>query len=91
VSPEDPDTTVHHGREQVRAYLESWIGAFADLRIKTEVVSESDDGVLTAIGFTGRGAGSEIPLDERLSFLFSLRAGRVTKAEDLGRGQASTK
>jgi hypothetical protein len=29
--------------------------------------------------------------DERVSFAFKLRAGRVTKVEDLGRDQASTK
>ena len=45
---------MHHGREQVRAYLEGWIDAFADLRIQTEEVSEADDRVLTVIRFTGR-------------------------------------
>jgi ketosteroid isomerase-like protein len=67
------------------------VDAFADLRIQTGVVSEAGDRVLTMIRFTGRGTGSETPLDERVSFLFSLRAGRVTKVDDLGRGQASTK
>ena len=91
VSPEDPDTTVHHGREQVRAYLQGWVDAFADLRIQTDVVSEAGERVLTMIRFTGRGTGSETPLDECVSFLFSFRAGRLTKVDDLGRGQASTK
>jgi ketosteroid isomerase-like protein len=35
VGSEDPDTTVHHRRAEVRAYLEGWIDAFADLRIHT--------------------------------------------------------
>jgi len=91
VAAEDPDTTVHHGREEVRAYLQGWIDAFADLRIRTQVVSETGDPVLTVIRFTGRGTGSEMPLDEGVSFLFSFRAGRLTKVEDLGRAQASTK
>ena len=91
VSPEDPDTSVHDGREEVRAYLEGWVDAFADLRIQTKVVSEAGDRVLTMIRFTGRGTGSETPLDERVSFLFSFSAGRLAKVEDLGRSQASTK
>ena len=71
--------------------MEGWIDAFADLRIHTEEVSESDDEVRTVIRLTGQGAGSGTPLDERVSFVLSLRAGRVTKVEDLGRDQASTK
>ena len=82
---------MHHGREEVRAYLEGWIDAFADLRIHMEVASEADDRVRTVIRFTGQGTGSGMPLDDRVSFVCSLRAGRVTKVEDLGRAQASTK
>jgi hypothetical protein len=33
VSREDPDATVHRGRDAVRAYVEGWINAFADLQI----------------------------------------------------------
>jgi ketosteroid isomerase-like protein len=91
VSPEDPDTTVHHGREAVRGYLEGWVDAFADLQIHTEIVSEAGDRILTLIRFTGRGTGSGVTLDERVSFLWTLRGGRVTEVEDLGRVQASTK
>jgi ketosteroid isomerase-like protein len=91
VGSEDPDATVHHGREEVRAYLDGWIDAFADLRIHTEMVSEADDRVLTMIRFTGQGTGSGMPLDDRVSFALSLRDGYVMKVEDLGRVQASTK
>ena len=91
VAPEDPDTTVHHGREEVRAYLEGWVDAFGDLRIHTEVVNEAGDRVLTVIRFTGQGTGSGMPLDDRVSFALSLRAGRLTKVEDLGRARASSK
>ena len=91
VAREDPDATVHRGREQVRAYLEDWIDAFADLRIDMEETSEADDRILAVIRFTGHGSGSGMPLDDRVSFVFSLRDRRVAKVEDLGRDQASTK
>jgi ketosteroid isomerase-like protein len=92
VAPEDPDTTVHRGREEVRAYLEGWIDAFADLRIHMESARETDDDrVRTVIRFTGHGTGSGVTLDERIGFVWTFRDGRVTKVEDQGRDQASTK
>jgi ketosteroid isomerase-like protein len=91
VAREDPDTTVHCGRDQVRGYLEGWIDAFADLRIHMQDLKEAEDQVLAVVRFTGQGTGSGTPLDERVSFVFSLRAGRLVKVEDLGRDHASTK
>jgi ketosteroid isomerase-like protein len=43
VSREDPDATVHHGRDEVRAYLIGWIGAVADLRIEIEEAQDLGD------------------------------------------------
>jgi ketosteroid isomerase-like protein len=85
VSDEDPDATVHRGREQVRAYLEGWIDAFGDLRIHIEDLSEAGDTVQVVLRFTGQGTGSGAPLEERFGFVFHLHDGRVTKVEDLGR------
>jgi ketosteroid isomerase-like protein len=93
VAREDPDTTVHHGRDEVRAYLEGWISAFSDLQIHTKVLGEDGDDVRTEIRFTGHGSESGVPLDEWVAFTFSIQDGRVTKVDDLGREglQPSTK
>jgi ketosteroid isomerase-like protein len=91
VSREDPDTTVHHGRVAVRAYLQSWIDAFGDLRLHMEDVEGADERVETVIRFVGKGTGSGVPLDGRATFVWTFRDGRVTKVEDRGRDQASTK
>jgi ketosteroid isomerase-like protein len=37
------------------------------------------------IRFRGQGRTSTMPLDERVGFIWTVRAGRVTKVEDLGR------
>jgi ketosteroid isomerase-like protein len=84
-SPEDPDASVHRGREAVRAFVEGWIDAFGDLQTHMEEVSESGDRITTVIRFTGSGSGSAMPLRERVGFIWTLRGGRVTKVEDLGR------
>ena len=75
------------------SYLEGWINAFNDLRIHTEVIGEDGDDVRTEIRFTGHGSESGVPLDEWVAFTFSIREGRVTQVDDLGREglQASTK
>jgi ketosteroid isomerase-like protein len=91
VAREDPDTDVHRGRDAVRAYVEGWIDAFSDLRIHIEEAIPSGDQVRTVIRMTGEGASSGTPLDDRVRFVWTLRDGRVTKVEDLGRAQANTK
>ncbi len=101
VAREDPDTTVHHGADEVRGYLEQWVDTFADLRLDMEEPCDLGDRVLVVIRMHGHGTGSGVPLDERVSFLFSLRHGRVTRVEEFfdrneaqraaGLGQASTK
>jgi ketosteroid isomerase-like protein len=93
VSQEDPDATVHRGRDEVRTYLEGWINAFADLQIHMDVIAEEADRVITRLRFHGHGTESGAPLDEQVGFVFTLRAGRVTKVDDLGREglQPSTK
>ncbi len=101
VAREDPETTVHHGREQVRGYLQRWIDAFADLRLDIEEAHTVSDRVLTVLRMQGHGSGSSVPFDQRVSFIFSLRDGQVTKVEEFfdhdearraaGVDQASTK
>ena len=61
VAREDPDTTVHHGRDEVRGYLEHWIDAFADLRLDMEEPRDLGDKVLVVIGLQGHGTGSSVP------------------------------
>jgi len=101
VAREDPDTGVHHGREEVRGYLERWIDSFSDLHIHMEETRGAGDRVLAVIHMQGHGSGSGVPFDERVSFLFSLRNGLVTRVEEFfdhsealraaGLDQASTK
>ena len=85
VAREDPDSTVHRGRDQVRAYLEGWIEAFADLQIHMKVTGDEGDRVLTELRFHGHGTESGVPFEQLVGFAYSLRAGCVTKVDDLGR------
>jgi ketosteroid isomerase-like protein len=93
VSHEDPDATVHRGRDEVRGYLEGWIASSADLRIDLVVIGEDGDEVRAEIRMSGHGTESGVPFDQWAAFVFTIRDGRVTKVGDLGREglQPSTK
>jgi ketosteroid isomerase-like protein len=82
VAREDPDTGVHHGREEVRGYLERWIDSFSDLHIRMEETHVAGDQVLAVLHMQGHGSESGAPFDQRVSFIFSLRNGLVTKVEE---------
>jgi ketosteroid isomerase-like protein len=93
VSHEDPDATLHRGRDDVRSYLEGWIASSADLRIDLEVIGEDRDEVRAEIRLSGHGTESGVPFDQWAAFVFTIHDGRVTKVDDLGREglQPSTK
>jgi ketosteroid isomerase-like protein len=101
VAREDPDTGVHHGRIQIRGYLERWIDTFSDLQTHMEETHDAGDRVLAVLHMQGHGSESGAPFDQRVNFLFSLREGLVTKVEEFfdhgealsaaGLDQASTK
>jgi hypothetical protein len=55
VSHEDPDATLHRGRDEVRSYLEGWIASSADLRIDLAVIGEDGDEVRAEIRMSGHG------------------------------------
>jgi ketosteroid isomerase-like protein len=82
VAREDPDTTIHHGRDRVRGYLEHWIQTFADLRLEMNEARDVGDQVLVVLRMHGHGTGSGAPFDERISCLFALHDGRVTRVEE---------
>lgn len=93
VSHEDPDATLHRGRDEVRSYLEGWISSSADLRIDMEVIGEDGDEVRAEVRMSGHGTESGVPFDQWTAFVFRIRDGRVTKVDGLGREglQPSTK
>ena len=101
VAREDPDTTVHRGRDAVRGYLEHWIEVFSDLRLDIEDARAAGDKVLTVLRLRGSGTGSSAPFDQQLSTVFSFIDGHVSKVEEFfdhdearraaGLDQASTK
>jgi ketosteroid isomerase-like protein len=82
-SREDPDAAAHRGREDVRRYIGQWLDSFEGLRADVEeYIDAADDRVFTWARWTGRGRGSGIDAEWWLATVFTLRDGRVIRAEE---------
>ena len=82
-SREDPDAATHRGREGVRRYVERWLDSFEGLHADVEEYTEAaGDRVFTWSRWTGRGRGSGIDAEWWLATVFTLREGRVIRAEE---------
>jgi ketosteroid isomerase-like protein len=82
-SREDPDAATHRGRQAYKRYVEEWLESFDGLHIDVEeYIDVDDDRVFTWSRFTGRGRASGAPADWYLAVIFTLRDGKVVRAEE---------
>jgi ketosteroid isomerase-like protein len=78
------------GRDQVVAFLRSFIGAWEAYEMNVEELRELDDGrVLVLFSERARGRSSGVETEEHPAALWTLRDGRVARFEAFGdRGEA---
>ena len=82
-SAEDPDAATHRGRQAYERYVEQWLDGFQGMHIDIEEsIDVGDDRVFTWSRFTGRGRTSGAPADWYLAIVFTIRDGRVVRAEE---------
>jgi ketosteroid isomerase-like protein len=77
-----PVARVYRGHEQVRHYVEDWIGTFENLRLDLEEPMEVGDQVLVVVRGHGRGRGSGLELNNRFCQLWSFREGTAVGMEE---------
>ena len=73
---------VYRGHEQVRRYVEDWLGTFDDLRLDLEDPAEVGDRVVAVVRGHGRGRASGLQLDTRFCQVWTLRGGTATGMEE---------
>jgi ketosteroid isomerase-like protein len=73
---------VYRGHEQVRRYVEDWLGTFDDLRIELEDPTEVGDRVIAVVNGHARGRASGLPLDTRFCQMWTVRGGTATGMEE---------
>ena len=81
VDPQDPDTTVHRGREAARRYALTWIEMMEAL-VQVLEVFEAGDQVVAWTHINSRGGASGVPVGLDLAFVFTLRNGLAARIEE---------
>jgi ketosteroid isomerase-like protein len=79
---EDPDAAVHRGIEAIRLQFARWVEAYPDLTVEPLEARANGDHVFLWVRFTGRGAGSGIPMEMELAHVYLMRDGRAARAEE---------
>jgi len=69
----------YHGHEGLRQVMADWIGTWADWSIELLDAREADGLVLAMAFQRGRGKGSGVPIQSEVAFLFTLRAGTISR------------
>jgi ketosteroid isomerase-like protein len=77
-----PVARVYRGREQVRRYVEDWLGTFESLRLELEDPAEVGDRVVVMVNGRGRGRGSGLELDTRFCQIWTVRDGVAVAMEE---------
>ena len=77
-----PVARVYQGHEDVRRYVEDWLGTFEGLRLDVEDLSEVADRVVAVVHGHGRGRGSGLQLDNRFCQVWTVSRGTAIAMEE---------
>jgi ketosteroid isomerase-like protein len=84
-----PVARVYRGHEQVRRYVEDWLGTFESLGLELEDPTQVADRVVAVVRGHGRGRASGVELETRFCQVWTLRHGAaVAMGEHATREQA---
>ena len=76
--PEAPDPQVYHGRDGVRAALESSDETFEEFNLEPiDLIGVGDRHVVVVLRMTGRGRGSGVPVEEEIAHLWTIVDGKA--------------
>jgi ketosteroid isomerase-like protein len=73
---------VYRGHEQVRRYVDDWLGTFDDLRIELHEPTEVGDHVVAVVHGHARGRASGLTLDNRFCQAWTVRDGLAARMEE---------
>jgi ketosteroid isomerase-like protein len=77
-----PVARVYRGHEQVRSYVEDWLGTFERLRISLVEAAEVSEHVVAVVSGHGRGRGSGLALDSRFCQVWTVRDDQAVAMEE---------
>jgi ketosteroid isomerase-like protein len=71
-----------YGLDAIRDNFEHWKGAWEDLEVTVEELIDAGDRVFLTAHHRGRGRGSGVQVDTRLYSVYTLRDGKVVRADE---------
>jgi ketosteroid isomerase-like protein len=77
-----PVARVYRGHEQVRRYVEDWLGTFEGLRISVEEMAEVSGRVLAIVSGHARGRASGLALGTRFCQVWTVRDEQALAMEE---------
>jgi ketosteroid isomerase-like protein len=77
-----PVARVYRGHEQVRHYVEDWLGTFEGLRMRLEETAEVSGRVVAVVSAHARGRASGLALDSRFCQVWTVRGERALAMEE---------
>ena len=80
----DPEYSVHHGHDDVRAWLTSWAEAFPDLRWELDrILDAGNDLVVAFVRLAGRADATDIDLETTsYAVVFTLRGEKIARIHE---------
>ena len=81
---EQPDASVHHGREGFLEAVEQFAAGFEDFRVFIEEIFDHGEQVIIYNRTVGRGRGSGATFEGRGAAVWSLRDGSIVRVEWFG-------
>jgi ketosteroid isomerase-like protein len=76
-----PEAGVYHGVDAVRSWFSGLRDAFGDVQYEVEKQREHGNQVAQLVHVSGRGPGSQIPVDYSFAPLFTFRGGKITRMD----------
>ena len=77
--PEVPEPGPFRGRVELRQWAEGFLAAWEVHHSEAVEVVDAEDGVVAVLRQVGRGAGSQLELDETDAHLLTVRDGRIVR------------
>ena len=77
-----PVSRVYRGREEVRRYVEDWLGTFDGLRLDLEDPTEIGERVVAPVNGHARGRASGLALETRFCQVWTVREGSAVAMQE---------
>jgi ketosteroid isomerase-like protein len=77
-----PIARVYRGHEQVRHYVEDWLGTFESVRLELEDPEQIGERVVAVVNGRARGRGSGLEIENRFCQVWTVRDGVAVAMEE---------